>query len=142
MRALLAVDLLDDAPEDQAQTGTRWAERFGATLDLLFVSPPLDTGWVMDPAAQAMLEKETQVIQATQTERLNELLAQVPHKLRGEAHLVRSTRPGDEIAELASNYDIVLLHTHGRTGLKHLFLGSVAERVVRLAKVPVLVLRS
>lgn len=142
MRALLAVDLLDDNPEDQAEAGTRWAERFDATLDLLFVSPPLDTGWVMDPAAQAMLEQESAVIRATQTERLNELLAKVPAKLRGEAHCLRSARPGDSIAEMANEYDLVLLHTHGRTGLQHLFLGSVAERVIRLAKVPALVLRS
>ena len=142
MRALLAVDLMDENPEEQAQTGARWAERFGATLDLLFVSPPLDTGWVMDPAAQAMLEKETTVIEATQKERLNELLRQVPTALRGEAHCLRSTRPGDRIAEMAGEYDIVLLHTHGRTGLQHLFLGSVAERVVRIATVPALILRS
>lgn len=34
--------------------------------------------------------------------------------------------------------DLVVMGTHGRTGLSHLFLGSVAERVVRTAHVPVL----
>ena len=35
-------------------------------------------------------------------------------------------------------YDLVVMGTHGRTGMRHLFLGSVAERVVRLATCPVL----
>jgi nucleotide-binding universal stress UspA family protein len=38
--------------------------------------------------------------------------------------------------------DAVVMATHGRTGLKHLFLGSVAERVVRESAAPVLTIRS
>jgi nucleotide-binding universal stress UspA family protein len=37
--------------------------------------------------------------------------------------------------------DLIVLGTHGRTGLSHLLLGSVAEKVVRLAKCPVLSVR-
>ena len=39
------------------------------------------------------------------------------------------------------NYDLVVMGTHGRTGLSHLLLGSVAERIVRLAPCPVLTIR-
>lgn len=38
--------------------------------------------------------------------------------------------------------DLIVIATHGRTGLKHLLIGSVAERVVRHSTVPVLTLRS
>ena len=38
--------------------------------------------------------------------------------------------------------DLIILSTHGRTGLKHVFIGSVAERVVRRAACPVLVVPS
>ena len=37
-----------------------------------------------------------------------------------------------------SKADLIVMGTHGRTGLKHLLMGSVAERVVRLARCPVL----
>jgi nucleotide-binding universal stress UspA family protein len=39
------------------------------------------------------------------------------------------------------SYDLIVMGTHGRTGLKHAFLGSIAERVVRTASCPVLTVR-
>lgn len=56
---------------------------------------------------------------------------------------VRFGDPGTEIVSYASkvNAGLIVLPSHGRTGLAHLLIGSVAERVVRLAKCPVLVLR-
>jgi len=38
----------------------------------------------------------------------------------------------------AENFDLIVIGTHGRTGIKHVLIGSVAERVVRLAPCPVL----
>ena len=51
--------------------------------------------------------------------------------------------PGQQIAEFAqqNEADLIVLPSHGRTGLTRLLIGSVAERVVRLAHCPVLVLR-
>jgi nucleotide-binding universal stress UspA family protein len=51
--------------------------------------------------------------------------------------------PGHVIAEYAKKEkaDLIVIPSHGRTGLKRLLIGSVAERVVRLAHCPVLVLR-
>ena len=52
--------------------------------------------------------------------------------------------PGHEITALAEREkaDLIVLNSHGHTGLKRLLIGSVAERVIRLAHCPVLVLRS
>jgi len=52
--------------------------------------------------------------------------------------------PGHGIVEIADEIgaDLIIIASHGYTGLKHLFLGSVAERVVRHAHCPVLVMRS
>ena len=38
--------------------------------------------------------------------------------------------------------DLIVMGTHGRTGLEHLLLGSVAEKMVRLSSCPVLTVRS
>ncbi len=50
-------------------------------------------------------------------------------------------KPVDAIVTEAANNDLVVCGTHGRTGLSHALIGSVAERVVRLAPCPVLVVR-
>lgn len=56
---------------------------------------------------------------------------------------VRDGQPVDSIAQAAMHYgaDLIVLATHGRTGLPHLFLGSVAEELIRTACCPVLVVR-
>ncbi len=57
--------------------------------------------------------------------------------------LVLDYLPGDEIPEAAAREkcDLILLGTHGRSGLKHFVVGSVAERVLRGSPVPVLVVK-
>ncbi|MDA1049306.1 MAG: universal stress protein [Planctomycetota bacterium] len=52
--------------------------------------------------------------------------------------------PGHEIAEIAEReaVDLIVMPSHGRTGIKRMLIGSVAERVVRLAHCPVMVLRT
>jgi Universal stress protein UspA and related nucleotide-binding proteins len=52
-------------------------------------------------------------------------------------------RPADTIVRLARERraDLIVMATHGRTGLEHMVLGSVAEKVVRLAPCPVLTVK-
>jgi nucleotide-binding universal stress UspA family protein len=52
--------------------------------------------------------------------------------------------PDDAILRYADDHhcDLIVMGTHGRTGFRHLVLGSVTERVVRAAKIPVLTMRS
>jgi universal stress protein A len=56
---------------------------------------------------------------------------------------VRSGRPVDEILKAATDYgaDMILMGTHGRSGLAHLLAGSVAEAVLRTSSCPVLTVR-
>lgn len=56
--------------------------------------------------------------------------------------IVRGT-PFHEIVQTAKSQpiDLIVMGTHGRTGVTHLLIGSVAERVVRMAPCPVLVTR-
>jgi nucleotide-binding universal stress UspA family protein len=56
--------------------------------------------------------------------------------------LILTGTPSDEIVKASVNYDLIVMGTVGRTGLAHIRLGSVAERTVRQAKCPVLVVRA
>ena len=62
--------------------------------------------------------------------------------LQGESLLVQGT-PTQTIIDTAGEQgvDLIIMGTHGRTGLAHVFLGSVAEHVVRQGPCPVLVVR-
>ncbi len=64
-------------------------------------------------------------------------------RYQGVDVLVTVGDPGQEITEFAQSIvaDLIVLPSHGRTGLARLLIGSVAERVVRLAHCPVLVLK-
>lgn len=59
------------------------------------------------------------------------------------ASVTRGT-PSEEILEYAADNDIdlIVMGTHGRTGMGHFLLGSVAERVIRQSEDPVLVVRT
>ena len=65
-------------------------------------------------------------------------LAKVPWEKRTE-----EGRPADKIVEYAHaiKADVIVMGTHGRSGLAHMFLGSVAEEVVRAAPCPVFTIR-
>jgi nucleotide-binding universal stress UspA family protein len=74
-------------------------------------------------------------------EALDELLAQ---RGLGDAKVtVCIGSPANEIADIAASTgaDLIVVTSHGRTGLVRAALGSVAERIVRLANCPVLVLK-
>jgi universal stress protein A len=74
-------------------------------------------------------------------------LARMVAQLRGHGitarGLLRSGAAFDEIVEAArkEHTQVIVMGTHGRTGLSHLLMGSVAERVVRHAPCPVLTVR-
>jgi universal stress protein A len=67
-----------------------------------------------------------------------DVLAVVPHRT-----VVVHGTPAEEIIRAAQDHeaDLIVISTHGRMGLKHLFMGSTAERVIRHAHCPVLVVR-
>ena len=60
-----------------------------------------------------------------------------------ESHLLTSPSPAQAMADLAERVDadLVVVGTHGRTGMKRFVLGSVAEKIARLAPCSVLVVR-
>ena len=81
-----------------------------------------------NPALEAVCRERLEAI-------AREKLANVSHKL-----FVASGNAAPQILKLAREQDIdlIVMGTHGRTGVKHFILGSAAERVVRESPVPVL----
>ncbi|MCP5516013.1 MAG: universal stress protein [Verrucomicrobiales bacterium] len=118
------------------------ASGFSATLVLVHVVEPLvypsDLGYapvVTDDLAND-LQKEAQT-------RLDAAVGEMTAAGLSTTGVLRSGRPYLEIAAAAEQEraDLIVLTTHGYTGLKHVLLGSTAERVVRHAPCPVLVVR-
>jgi len=65
------------------------------------------------------------------------------HRCEGVTPVVRLGDAGSEITELANEVgaELIVMPSHGRSGISRLLMGSVAERVLRLAHCPVLILR-
>jgi nucleotide-binding universal stress UspA family protein len=89
------------------------------------------------------LEGYLQAMEAEAREHLQTLLKRVHQAgLQGEAVMIHDV-PFQAILDAAKDKDVdlIVMGTHGRTGLTHALMGSVAERVVRMAPCPVLVTR-
>ena len=118
-----------------------FAEQFGAKLTLLNVVEPVATP---DFAKSFPLAMENDEVMAECKRELERVVKQagVSPKLI-EKTLVRFGRSFHEIADAARTLkvDLIVIATHGYTGLKHALLGSTTERVVRHAPCPVLVVR-
>lgn len=106
----------------------------GAKITLLHVIEP-----IVLPDAAALLTMPDSEAAAKMNERLEGLKDELG--MANAAMIVRRGTPFHEIALAADSLkaDMVVIATHGYTGLKHVFLGSTAERVVRHAHCPVLV---
>ena len=117
------------------------AGKLGARLTLLHVIQALplgsvDMGVTLPVAYVEDLEAEIRRTMASSLERVTAA------GLEGDMVIVHGV-PFHEILETAKTQqvDLIVMSTHGRTGLQHVLLGSVAEKVVRLAPCPVLVVR-
>lgn len=119
-----------------------FAREFGAKETLLHVVHPMYyfTGSDFDAVTYGKLLDETEAAGEIELFRLFNELRGNGLKLR---RVIRRGHPPTEILEEAieSRSDLIVISTHGWTGFKHAWLGSVAENVVRLAPCDVLVVR-
>lgn len=74
------------------------------------------------------------------TKALDDELSTVRAAVPGATSVLRNGRPADEILHVAKDIhaDLLVVGTHGRRGVPRALLGSVAERLVRTAPIPVL----
>jgi nucleotide-binding universal stress UspA family protein len=121
------------------------AKRFGASLHLLHViEDPLAYGGF---SGEMYLEEPSPTLRATLVEEAEKKLgARLRPEDRRRLHATTEVTFGagpKTITDFASSrgIDLIVMGTHGRTGLAHAVMGSVAERVVRTAPCPVLTIR-
>ena len=130
------------ASRETLDVAVELSRRFGSALTLFHAYPlpgyTLPEGTVL-PRPQMLQEL------AEQTDRH---LAEWKDLARGRGVASVETaksvgEPAAEIVEFAQQggFDLIVMSTHGRTGIAHALLGSVAERVVRRSPVPVLTIR-
>lgn len=135
-KILIAVDSSEYSMK-AAKRGLELAHQLNAKAALIFVVEKskaignIDAG-IMPETALIVLKKE-----AEQT--LDELASMYNGK--DVIKFMPEGHPINEIVKTAEIWeaDLIVMGTHGRTGLKHLFMGSVAEQIIRHAKIPVIV---
>jgi nucleotide-binding universal stress UspA family protein len=119
-----------------------FAEQFGAEIILLHVVGPMmrPEGYMIVPAA---LESRRVARMDEREARLGALRHhEIGEGIKGDT-IVQMGEPFKEIINMAKarKVDLIIIATHGYSGVKHAFLGSTTERVVRHAPCPVLVVR-
>ena len=103
---------------------------WGVTSETLGVSPEMHEAVVVDLRERAQTALQ-HFLPSELSGRSVELRVEIGH-------------PFEQILEVAKGerVDMIVMGTHGRTGLAHIVLGSVAERVVRMAPCPVLTVKA
>jgi nucleotide-binding universal stress UspA family protein len=121
------------------------AERFGARVEVIHIwepSPvvtPNQLVWVGGDADSFWRQ-----LSGDLRKRIDELIAEEApkHKDQIAVHIEAGYVAHSILRHIEhGSYDLVVMGTHGRTGISHLLMGSVAERIVRLSPVPVMTVR-
>jgi len=138
-RILVPVDF-SDCSKKALQYALPLAKEHEAALTLLYVVPPAYGAGEYGGIDYAQLEGSMK--EGGEKELTKLVVDEVRQEVPADT-LVLVGSPAVEIIEAARSLpaDLIVISTHGRTGLKHVFLGSVAERVVQRAPCPVFVVR-
>lgn len=118
------------------------AEKMDATIHLMYVlekTPPF--------LAISSLNVSEEEVMRSMEERAQKELKEISHDMDEDSSIkiIEILRKGIDYEEIIKyskeiNCDMIVIATHGRTGILHTLLGSVAEKVIRYAQCPVLVI--
>jgi nucleotide-binding universal stress UspA family protein len=144
-KILAATDFSDDS-NYALEYAEELARRFSAEILVMHVDQPLspvivsDLSPGLDVGAMNRIAEEQRLMALRELDRITARLRDAGLKSRS---LLKVGAPFLEIVTAAhsDSADLIVLGTHGRSGLAHVLMGSVAERVVRKAHCPVLTIR-
>jgi nucleotide-binding universal stress UspA family protein len=140
-KILVPIDF-SDYSKSALKYAVNFAKRFNAELFLVYVVEPIiyppdfSMGQIAIPTIDLGMDKRA----AEELDKLAE--KEIPKELAAKT-MVKTGKPFIEIIETAGeeNIDLIIIATHGHTGMEHILFGSTAEKVVRKAPCPVLTLR-
>jgi len=140
-KILVPIDF-SDYSKNALKYAVQFAKQFNAKIYLVYVVEPMiypadfSMGQVAIPSADIDLHSRAE-------EELRKLSKDFINGSLQVEILIKTGKPFVEIIETASTNDIdlIIIATHGHTGVEHLLFGSTAEKVVRKAPCPVLTLR-
>jgi len=140
-RILVPIDFSDHSKK-ALQYAIPFAEQFKASIDLIYVVEPaiypadFSFGQVGFPAVEDELRQRG----------AEELEALIKREIGARVNARSSVRTGKAAYEIEQyareeSVDLIIIATHGHSGMEHVLFGSTAEKVVRHAPCPVLVVR-
>lgn len=128
-----------ESAENASQYAISLAKKYGSRIYVIHVVEPFTytTDFGLDYSAQY------REMEATAKKMLDEVVASIRKAGLDVEGVVVSGKPFLEITRFAKeeHVDLIVMATHGRTGIEHMLLGSVAERVVRKSPCPVLTIK-
>ncbi len=140
---LVATDF-GEASDAALRYGRELAQKFDATLHVLHVAENVAIATLGAETFAAVAPELQQEIEAGALKTLKEVLTDSDHSGPVTRPVVlTSSSPAYAIVDYAHDHDIslIVMGTNGRGAIEHFLMGSVAERVVRLAGCPVLTVR-
>ena len=141
-RILVAVDF-SAVSANALRHAADLAQQLGAALEVFNALKPTD----VETPVNASAEHVNELNQAALKKRKAELARFVEQNVSGfddMKEFVRLGMPTELVNDAVKqgNADLIVIGTHGRTGLRHMLVGSVAESVLRKADVPVICIRA
>ena len=140
-RILVPIDFSEHS-KNALKYAIPFAQQFKASVDLIYVVEP--TIYPADFSfGQIGFPNVEEELRVRGDEELENLIKKVVNNRVPSRKVVRTGKPFYEINQYAleEDIDLIVIATHGHSGMEHILFGSTAEKVVRKAPCPVLIVR-
>lgn len=139
MNILVPIDF-SELSEKALEVADSFAALFNGTVTPFHSHVPIsemDEPYALGMGSQTYQNFEE--VESNLESRVNEIAMDKVDKNRLKPAVISVGNPAQSIIDASEDYDYLVMSTHGRTGFSRFLLGSVAEKVIRLAHTPVLV---
>ena len=141
-KILVATDF-GEASDAALSYGRDLARSYSATLLVVHIAENVLARYAGEGSLALLPQLQGEVEEAARKQLARLVADEDRRQLHAKAEVLTALGPAEAIVDYAKSHkvDIIVMGTHGRRALAHLFVGSVAERVVRTAPCPVLTVR-